>query len=79
MKQVSISVASAFMQGRAKKSGNTQTDGKSLWLHGNKIAEHREDGLYITHCGWQTNTTKDRLNAISGVKISQKNYVWYLS
>lgn len=79
MKQVSINVASAFMNGRAKKSGNTQTDGKSLWLHGNKIAEHREDGLYITHCGWKTKTTKERLNAISGVNIFQKNYVWYLN
>jgi hypothetical protein len=79
MKQVSIDVASAFMQGRAKKSGNTQTDGKSLWLHGNKIAEHREDGLYITHCGWQTKTTKDRLNALSGVRIYQKNFKWYLN
>lgn len=79
MKQVSIDVASAFENGKAKKSGNTQTDGKSLWLHGNKIAEHRDDGLYITNCGWQTKTTKERLNAIRGVRISQKNYVWYLN
>jgi len=79
MKQVSINVASAFMQGRAKKVSNTQTDGKSLWLFGNKIAEHREDGLYITNCGWKTKTTKERLNAIDGVRIHQKNYVWYLN
>lgn len=79
MKQVSIDVASAFENGKAKKSGNTQTDGKSLWLHGNKIAEHRDDGLYITNCGWFSKTTKERLNGIRGVNIVQKNFKWYIN
>ena len=35
--------------------------------------------LYITNCGWFSNTTKERLNALNGVNIVQKNFVWYLN
>lgn len=79
MKQVTIDVVSAFMNGRAKKVSNTQTDGQSLWLFGNKIAEHRADGLYITNCGWTSKTTKERLNGIDGVRINQSKGKWYLN
>lgn len=51
-------------------------------LHGNSIAFRYNDPnrtLSITNCGWQTNTTKERLNAIDGVSISQKKGVWYLN
>jgi len=50
-------------------------------LHGNVIAcKERQTGrLFITNCGWQSNTTKERLNAIKGVNIHQKNFVWYLN
>ena len=47
MKQTTIKIAEAFMKGQAKKINNTTTDGKSLLLFGNKIAEHREDGLSL--------------------------------
>lgn len=51
-----------------------------LELHGNVIAKIGDnDGLYITNAGWQTNTTKERLNALPGVSIQQKNFVWYLN
>jgi len=51
-------------------------------LHGNAIAYLYNDvkrTLSITNCGWQTVTTKDRLNALKGVSIYQKNFVWYLN
>jgi len=79
MRQITQQVVSAFMQGGAKKVSNTQTDGRSLWLFGNKIAEHREDGLYITNCGWMSKTTKERLNGIDGVRINQSKGKWYLN
>lgn len=60
-------------------SGNTTTDGKALFLHGNKIAEKRNDGVYISNAGWFTATTKERLNAISGVRIYQKSGKWFLN
>ena len=55
-----------------------------VYLHGNWIAEYTQDGqLNINHCGWITNTTKSRLNALitfvlGGLYgIYQKNYQWY--
>ena len=53
-----------------------------LKLHGNKIAYRYNDPqrtLSITNAGWQSNTTKERLNAIDGVSINQKNWIWYLN
>jgi len=33
----------------------------------------------ITNAGWQSNTTKERLNGLSGVSIYQKNFQWFLN
>ena len=65
------------------------TDGiSSVYLHGHKIAEfeHRLNGkLWINNCGYETNTTKSRLNAIIdfvfggvGNGIFQSDWIWYL-
>ena len=35
--------------------------------------------LWITSAGWQTNTTKERLNGFNGVNIYQKDFQWYLN
>ena len=55
-------------------------------LHGNLIAwyDHTKQTLGLSSCGWETVTTKSRLNALLhecfyGYTISQKNYVWYIS
>ena len=79
MNQTTSKIIDAFVQGQAKKISNTHTDGQSLWLFGNKIAEHREDGLYITNAGWKTMTTKERLNGLPNVSIYQKKKQWYLN
>jgi hypothetical protein len=53
-----------------------------LKLHGNAIAYRYNDPqgtLSITNAGWQTVTTKERLNALNGVKIVQKDFEWYLN
>ena len=54
-------------------------------LHGNKIAEIGDDYLQIFDGGWQTNTTKSRLNALidrfcNAVTdgVFQKDYQWYV-
>jgi len=42
-------------------------------LHGNKIAEWRENGLHMSLAGWNTVTTRERLNGIAqtiGLKVS---------
>ena len=72
-------VENNFMIGKSSKRGNTQTDGKILLLFGNRIAEHREDGVYITNCGYFTNTTKAHLNLLPRVSIYQKKGEWYLN
>jgi predicted phosphodiesterase len=79
MKMISKRMSDAFMNGKAKKDGNTYTDGKSLYLFGNKIAEHHADGMYITSAGWLTKTTKERLNSLPNVSIFQKRKEWYLN
>ena len=54
-------------------------------LHGNKIAEVGDDYLQIFDGGWQSNTTKSRLNALidrfcNAVTdgVFQKDYCWYI-
>ena len=50
-----------------------------LLYQGNMIAIKENNTLKITNCGWFSNTTKERLNALSGVSLFQKNFVWYLN
>ena len=53
-----------------------------LTLFENEIAYLYNDPqktLSITNCGWKTNTTKERLNALPNVNISQNKGVWYLN
>lgn len=58
-------VTSAFVQGKAAKGARSHTDGKNLYLHGNHIGKHGEDGsVHLTMAGWGTKTTRDRLNGV---------------
>jgi len=53
-----------------------------LKLFGNEIAylyNDPDNTLAITNCGWQSNTTKERLNGIEGVSISQRKGEWFLN
>ena len=59
-----------------------------VYLHGNKIAEVGDDFLKLFDGGWQTTTTKSRLNALlsefgytCGTKqeyIFQKQFEWFI-
>ncbi len=73
-------------------SSNTQvsyndfTNCSEVRLHGHQIAtfDHSTQALKISSCGWQTVTTKSRLNAILsevkyGCSVFQKNWNWYVS
>jgi len=72
-RKVSTIVGRAFLNKSSKKSKNSHTDGKSLYLHGNEIAKHGENGaVHGTMAGWPTKTTKDRLNAISNDRFHTK-------
>jgi len=76
------------------KSGNTKVVNffndsdkcvvSSVFLHGNKIAEITDHDMTIFDGGWQSNTTKSRLNAlcsefcITGEGVFQSNFEWYV-
>ena len=51
----------------------------SIELHGTKVVVFYPNGLVkLNSGGWQTSTTKDRINKYSPVKVYQKKGVWYL-
>ncbi len=72
-RKISSDIGKAFLNKTAKKSKNSHTDGKSLYLHGHEIAKHGENGaVHGTMAGWPTKTTKDRLNSISNDRFHTK-------
>ena len=67
-------------------SYNDLTNCSSVFLHGHQIAtvDHATNAVKVSSCGWQTVTTKSRLNAILsevkwGAKVFQKNFDWFVS
>ena len=50
-----------------------------LKLFGNKIAAIDNGRMWISNAGWDSNTTKERLNGLPGVSINQKKGEWYLN
>ena len=57
-----------------------------VYLHGNHIATYNYDKkeLSLYDGGWQSNTTKSRLNALcnelaTGFSVFQKNWEWFVS
>jgi hypothetical protein len=76
----------AFNNAESFKSGNTKVIVKPnvtvLLLFNNEIAYRYNDPertLSITNAGWESNTTKERLNGLDGVSIQQKAGIWYLN
>ena len=64
MRKVTKQITQAFIDGESRQVGNTRTDGKAIYLHGNKIAEKRNDTVSLTLAGWNTVTTRERLNGL---------------
>lgn len=73
------------------KSANTRVEFEQgnnisrVFLHGNLIAEVGDTWLKLFDGGWQSNTTKSRLNAIlrehgmGGECIFQKKWEWFIT
>ena len=64
---------------------NEENEVSVVRLHGNKIAEVGDDFVQIFDGGWQTNTTKSRLNVIINEfcnavtdGVFQKDFQWYI-
>ena len=65
---------------------NESTNCSQVLLHGHNIAtlDHNTKALKLSSCGYETVTTKSRLNAILeecnyGCKVYQKNWEWFVS
>ena len=65
---------------------NENTNCSSVYLHGHNIAtlDHNTNAVKLSSCGYETVTTKSRLNAILeevkyGCRVFQKNWNWFVS
>ena len=65
---------------------NNSTNCSSIFLHGHQIAtfDHNLKAVKLSSCGYETVTTKSRLNAILqevkyGCSVFQKNFNWFVS
>ena len=75
MRKVTERIKRAFEQGKALKLGNTETDGDTVWLFGNEIIRRDNVGtVWATLAGWNTPTTRERVNGITGLRIYQQNF-----
>jgi len=94
MRKITSQSVDAFVNGYMFNQGNTtvsgcggtEVQGWYLMLHNNVIAkkEVKTNKLTISDCGWQTVTTKDRLNGVLdrltfGWGLFQKKWKWYLT
>jgi hypothetical protein len=88
MRKIEAQMVDAILDCRNWKSGNTEVqffDGVSfVFLHGNCIAQVKENSVSLFDGGWQSATTKSRLNAIlkaHGIKgecVFQRNFKWFV-
>ena len=99
MRQIETKMNKAIRRGGNFSNGNTTVQTVSyldsqgvcreeskVFLHGNHIAtyDHTSKDLYLFDGGWQSNTTKSRLNALcqefaTGFTVFQKNWNWFVS
>ena len=94
MRKIEREMCKAIALEKDWKSGNTRVtnfynDNKelvvtSVFLHDNLIAEVTDNDVTIYDGGWQSVTTKSRLNAIcnefciAGEGVFQRNFKWYV-
>ena len=88
MRKIETQMIAAINGNKCWSSGNTQVvtnaGVSTVYLHGNKIALIDDTSLTIFDGGWQTPTTKSRLNAlcdeycITGEGVFQKDFLWYI-
>lgn len=90
-RKITTEAVAAFLKGNAFRCDNTRVevrpfqreahDSVILLLHGNPIARYlvADRALYVCDGNHQTNTTKERLNGLPGVRVHQKAGQWYLN
>lgn len=89
MRKIETLMNAAITNSADFKSANTRVDNidgvSFVYLHGHKIAEVGNSFIRLFDGGYQSNTTKSRLNAIlsehglPGEGIFQKKFQWYVT
>ena len=92
MRKIETQMNNAVKNKIAWSSSNTLTtfdntiENCFIYLHGNHIATYNyaNKELSLFDGGWQSNTTKSRLNALcnefaTGFGVFQKNFNWFIS
>ena len=89
MRQIEKNMNSAIWSKKNWAGSNTtvitEDNVSTIMLHGNHIATYYHDTKELTlfDGGWQSNTTKSRLNALcaefaTGFGVFQKNWEWFV-
>ena len=89
MRKIESQMVAAIKDNKDLKVANTQvitySNISDVYLHGNLIARIGETWMELFDAGYQTATTKSRLNALlrafgmEGEYIFQKNFQWFLN
>ena len=87
MRKITIQAIRAFLNGDNFKLSNTKVsycehkETSYLYLFNNLIAklDHHNKELTITTAGWNTTTTRERLNGLPRVDVYQINWQLYLN
>lgn len=86
MRKITQLAVASFMNAQKFKLSNTEVqvlENVTILLYQNNPIAYRYNDpkrtISIQNCGWFSNTTKERLNGLPNVKISQKNFVWFLN
>lgn len=77
MREIEKKMVAAIRNGKNFNGNNTQVESQSIgnsyvYLFGNLIYKVIKGKAYFSLCGWNTNTTRSRLNAL-GVNVTTKN------
>ena len=90
MRKIETQMNAAILNNENWSKDNTavtydpETNNSKVFLHGNLIAVVGDDHVEILDGGYQSTTTKSRLNAIcsehciTGEGVFQKNYQWFV-
>ena len=86
MMNFAISNKADWSSSNTRVEYNNSTNCSSIYLHGHQIAtfDHNLKAVKLSSCGYTTNTTKSRLNAILeevkyGCRVFQKQFNWFVS
>ena len=90
MRKIESQMCSAIQSNKNWNNANTEvtfdseTNTSSVYLHGNLIATVTDNDMTIYDGGYQSVTTKSRLNAlcnafcVAGEGVFQRNFEWYV-